>query len=317
MSRHRRAAARLVVGDLAEVEDVQPGQRLFHLGEVFHPLLERLGVLLLCLAGNGGFLVLQAQKPGQPVEHLQIPDILVADVKARLAADLQPAPDIGLEGLPLGQMIAETFLVEADAGRARLGHVAQTPLAGLAGDLERDEGIERIAAENDLRAAFVGQAMGKHPGVVIAEEAEPRQAVGFFPHAGNQRQRVGLAPGKGEAQQLFPFGAADETGIEGLAIASDAGIFVEICLKEIRAGPHAGEDHEIVEPVLHRSTVSDRGAGGQARVRPRRGRPGNRQPDAAACPGCGDSAETGRNRRGQPSWAPRSGAADGGGRFRR
>ena len=276
---NRGGAAGLEIGGARQVEAIEPRQRLFHATRIGDLVCQRFGVL----HGQGGIDRLKPgihpQKGGKPVQHTDVGDIVVIDVKGRLAGGLQRAQQADLKGLHLIKVGFEFQRVEAGLGLFQVLGIGQLPLAGGLGDLEADVAFHGVAGQHDLGAARIGDQQIKDAGVVIVEIAKASQTGRAFAHAAQKQGGVNLALWQGDAEHFGLVFLADEDGVEHFAVAGDAGQGVQICLEEIGTGSHFSEHDETVETRRHGITLPNRG--GRGGFRPDAGhRPPENRPSA-------------------------------------
>ena len=302
---HPRPAPGFEIRRPAKIEPVQPGQPRGHFGRIGHQRFKRFGVLLLHPVVQRFQPARNAQERGQPVQNLQIADIVISDVERGLAGGLQPAQDLHLECLQRLDMGGEFRCVKMRQRLAPAPCIAQLPLARRPRDLERDIAFQRVARQHDLGAAPVGQAARQNPRIVIMKEPKARKPPGRGLHRLHEGKGIVIAPCQGYAQIVGAILLADEHRVERLAMAGDAGQGVQVRFQKVRPRAHVGQHDEPVKgPCVglgHRITSPDRGGHvGRARVSDPRPR-GCPRPWSAACPDCADPARSARIRSGRPA----------------
>ena len=303
VGRHAGIAAGLEIRGMAGLEPVHPGKGLLHLFGVRHLVADRLGVLFLEPGVQCAQPRRNPEKPCEAVQHIEVQHIGIVDIERGLPGDLQLAQQMHLKILHGAAAVLKFVDIKAGAGRAQVAGVGQPPLIRLDRDFPADVAFQRVAGQDDLGAGAVVEHEVGHAGVVVVEIAKTRDAVGLRPHGAQEPLRVGVAAREGDPERLLLFLAADEVGVERLAVAFHAREPVQVCLEEIGPRAHFSEDHKALERQI---TSPDRGGRGARRRVSDLRRSENRPSAPAACPDCAGSAGTGRTRSGRADAAPRS-----------
>ncbi len=263
---HTRPAVGFKIRNPVGIERVDPRQSRSHGARVPDLFIRRGGILCLCPGADRGRERAAAEKGVETGNHLVVAQVVVVEMKGRLARELKRSAHPLAKPGPGLQKAVELRRVEAHPPAPGRAEVAQPPLPGLARDLERQVAVERIARQNDLGTARVGKHRPDCPLVMAVEDAEARDAVRHGGQRCKKAARVLVARAARDAQRILPTRRAHEMRIEKLAVTGNPGMGGQKLFQQVRSGAHPGKDGEDVETSCH-VTAQDRGAPPPARRR--------------------------------------------------
>ena len=217
--RDRGGAAGFEHRGAGQGEQVGTGQGGGQVLRIFQLGFQRFGVLLFQRVIDGFQPPLDPEKGGKTIQHLDRAEIVIVQHECGLARGLQGVQHPQLKGLRRGQMGGEFIGVEACGCGFQAPGIGQFPLAGGAGDFPADIAVDRVAGQDDLGHARIGQHDVGHAGIVVVKEAETGQARRFSTQLAQQGLGVRLTVGKGNPKQFQGVLLADEMGVEHLSVA--------------------------------------------------------------------------------------------------